>query len=200
MIRRCAVLFYTFAMLFCGVASIVIPSIKRKFLVEFLHVVVAIGLGKNRCSSDAEVLAIALHDGLVRNKASLPIRERVTVGIFIEGFLVRVEAVAVYDEMLWAHLECIDGSVHGCDACAEDVHLVNLLWSDDAHSPRYGIALNLLAQTIALLRCELLGVVEHFVVIVGRQDDRRRIHAACKTASASFVTSCLHNVRLEKWR
>ena len=47
MIRGEAVGFDAFAVLFGGIASVVIPAVMGIFLVELLHIVVAVSLGKD---------------------------------------------------------------------------------------------------------------------------------------------------------
>ena len=47
MVRGEAVGFDAFAVLFGGIASVVVPAVMGIFLVELLHIVVAVSLGKD---------------------------------------------------------------------------------------------------------------------------------------------------------
>jgi len=181
-VRRGAMLLDALAVLLGGIAGIVVPTIVRILLVEFLHVVVAVGLGEDGGGCDGEVFAIAFHDGGMGQGMTL----LGTVRVFIVG----VESVAVDDEGFGTNGKGIDGSVHGCDAGTEDVHLVDFGCSHNAQCPGYGIALDFLAECIALVGCELLGVVQTWVLVVFGQDDGGCIDATSKTTSPCFVTTC----------
>ena len=50
-----------------GIALVAGPTVLRVFLVELSHEFVTVGLGQNRCGSNAQHLAVALNDGRVRN-------------------------------------------------------------------------------------------------------------------------------------
>ena len=181
MIGRSAMQAYALTMFLGRIAGIAVPPIVRVLLMEFRHIVVAVSLGKYRRRSDGEVFAIALDDRRVRK------------------VVVFVESVAVDDERLRTHLQLVDSTVHGGDAGTEDVHLVDFLRTDDTHSPCYGVALNLLTQHIALLRCELFGVVQEVVMIVLGQNHGCRIDTASQTSASSLVASCLHEVFIIIW-
>ena len=89
-VRRGAMFLDALSVLLGGIAGIVVPTVVRVLLVELLHVVVTIGLGKDGGGSDGEILAIAFHDGGVRKgMAQLSI-----VAVFVIG----VESVAIDDE------------------------------------------------------------------------------------------------------
>ena len=161
-----------------GVAGVVVPSVEGKLLVEPHHAVVAVGLGEDGGGGDGEVGGVALDDAVVGNDLSVALR--VVVGI---------EAVAVDDEVVGTHGELVDGTVHGGDAGTQDVHLVNLLVRDDAHGPTDGIALNLLAQLVALSGRQLLRVVQQGVLIVGSQNHGGGIHRSGQTATPGLVAA-----------
>ena len=105
------------AVLECGVARIVIPTIVWVLLVKGVHVVVTIGLCQDRGGSDGEIFAIALDDGLMG---------QITIGL---------EAVAIDDDKLWANLELVEGTMHSEDGCVEDIYLVDLLGCDHPNCP-----------------------------------------------------------------
>ena len=67
MVRAQAMNAYCFAMKRCAVAFIIAPAIMRIFVMELLHVFVAVSFGKYACSSYRGVNAIAFNDALVRN-------------------------------------------------------------------------------------------------------------------------------------
>ena len=185
-----AMLLDALAVLFGGIAGVVVPAVVRVLLVELLHVVVAISLGKDGGSSDGKILAIAFHDGGVGQGMT----QLVTVAVFV----ISVESVAVDDEGFGAHGKGIDGSVHGCDAGTKDVHLVDFGCGHDAQCPGNGIALDFLAERIALVGGELLGVVQTWVLVVFGQDDGGCIDATCKTTSPCFVATCFDELFMIK--
>ena len=186
MVGRGAMLLDALAVLLGGIAGIVVPAVVRVLLVEFLHVVVAIGLGKDGGCSDGKILAIAFHDGGVGQGMAL----LSTVAVFVIG----VESVAVDDEGFGAHGQGIDGSVHGGDAGTEDVHLVDFGCGHDAQCPGNGVALDFLAERIALLGGELLGVVQQWILVVFRKDDGCGIDTAGEASTSRFVATCLDEV------
>ena len=62
---------------------------------------------------------------------------------------------------------------------------------NDTHGPCQCVALDNFAQLVPPFLAELLGVVEYFVVLIGRQDDGGRIHRPGQTAASGFVTAGL---------
>ena len=89
-----------------GIAFIPVPAVGRVFLMYPVHVVVTISLGKDGCCGYREILAVALYYSGVGQ-----------VPVFFE-------TVSVDKEMLRAHGESVDGSVHSEDGGVEDVDLV----------------------------------------------------------------------------
>ena len=142
---------------------------------ETLHVVVAVGLGQDGSRRYGYVFAVALHHRDVR---------RVAIGR---------EAVAVDEQMLRTHAQSVDGAVHGQDGGAQDVYLVNLGGRHHAHGPGHGLALDDLAQGVAPVLAELLGVVEQLVAEVRRQDDGCGIDRPGQTSSPGLVASGLNH-------
>ena len=67
-----------------------------------------------------------------------------------------IESVAINDECFRAQFQCIDGTVHSCDAGPQDIHFVNLTSCNHSNGPCQGIALYLTAQCITLPCRELL--------------------------------------------
>ena len=171
MIGRNSECFDGLTVLFGGVSLVAKPVVLRILLGQLVHIVVTIGLGKDRGCRDGEELAITLDNGRMR---------KVTI---------RFEAVAVDNDGFRAHLKLVEGPMHGQDRGIENVDAVNLLRSDDTYGPSHRIALNDLAQLIALTLSQLFGVVEQFVVLIGGQDDSRSIDAACQTASTRLVAA-----------
>ena len=131
------------------IALVGIPMILRVLLVQGKHTLIAVCLGQYAGCCYAHVLAIPLHDGGVRY---IPIR---------------LEAIAVHDNLLGANRQLVKGSMHGQYAGIEDIDLVYLLIVHNTHCPRNGIPLNDAAQLVTLLPTKLLGVVEQIIVIVG---------------------------------
>ena len=110
---------------------------------------------------------------------------------------VGLEAVAVDNDGLGAHGEGIEGAVHGEYAGVEYVQAVYLLGRHHAQGPSYGVGLDDAAQGVTPAGRELLGVVELVVVVVGRQDDRRCVHAAGKAAATGFVAAGFNEAGVE---
>ena len=63
MIRRDTILTDGITMLLGGIAFVRQPVVLRIFLCQTVHIVVTVGLGKNACSSNRKVFAVALHNG-----------------------------------------------------------------------------------------------------------------------------------------
>jgi hypothetical protein len=81
----------------------------------------------------------------------------------------------------------------------ENVYLVYLLRRTHADSPRDGIAFYLSTKLIANLLAELLGIVEHLVMIVRGQYDSGSIDTTGKASATSLVTTGLDNSFLIIW-
>ena len=103
--------------------------------------------------------------------------------------MIGFEAVAVDDDGFRTDGELVEGTMHRKDRGVEDVDLVDFFWRNDAYRPRHSIAFNLLAQQIPFLLGQLLGVVEHLVLIVFRQDNSSRKDAACQTTASSLIAT-----------
>ena len=112
---------------------------------------------------------------------------------------VGLEAVAVNDDFLRPHLQLVQRTVHGQNACIEDVYLVYLVIVHDAHRPCQRFALDDGAQLVAALLAQLLRVIEQVVVVIGREDDCRCIDRPGQTASAGLVTTGLYDSFLIIW-
>ena len=167
MIRSDAVLSDGIAMFLGGIAFVRLPVVLRVFLGQAVHVVVTIGLGKYRSGSNAQVFAVALDDGGVWD----------VDGITIDHGTVGLESVAVNDDVLRAHLQLIQGTMHGQYGGIEDIDFVYFLRSDDTHRPRYGITLNDVTQLLTALVRQLFGVVQLLILIVFREDYGSSIYA-----------------------
>ena len=174
MIWGYAVLLDGLAMLPGGITLVATPVVLRIFLGKTVHIVVTIGLGEDAGSCYGEILAVALYY------------------CGVGQVMIWLEAIAVYYDCLGTHAQGIEGSVHGEDAGIEDVYLVDFPGSDNAKSPGYGIALDYLAQGIAPLLGELLGVVEVGIAVVGREDDGSGIDTAGKTTSTGLIATSLY--------
>ena len=146
MVRGDAILADGLTMLLRGIAFVREPVILGVFLGETVHVVITVGLGEDRSGSDGEVLAVAFDDSGMGDVGG-NITNHGTVG---------TKAVTVDDDGLRTDGELIEGPVHGEDGGIEDIDLVNLLRRDDAHGPRYRIALDDLPQLITALLRQLL--------------------------------------------
>jgi len=159
------------AVLTGGVACVVLPAVLGVLLGEVVHVVVAIGLGEDAGCGDGEVFGVAFYDGLVGE---------VVVGL---------EAVAVDDEGLGTEGELVECAVHGEDAGAQDVDLVDFFGGDDSYGPVEGVVLDFGAEVVTLCGGELFGVVEAWVLVVFGEDDGCGIDASCEAAASGFVAT-----------
>ena len=68
-VGRASVLADAFAMLRCGIARIVVPTIERELFVKFLHIVVAVSFGQDRGGCYRLIFPIAFDDSLVWRSA-----------------------------------------------------------------------------------------------------------------------------------
>ena len=138
MIGRCAVLSYCLPMSGSRVAFVAIPMIDRIFCVKFLHAVVPVGLCQDACSRNTHVLSVAFDDGCVRQ------------------IVVWLEAIAINNNFLWSQFKPVEGTMHGENACSQDVDAVYLFVTHDAYCPSQRFALDDLSKCITLLLAELL--------------------------------------------
>ena len=106
--------------------------------------------------------------------------------------MVGLEAVAVNNDGFRAYLQLVQGSVHGKDGGVKYVDMIYLLRGNNSHRPCHSIALDNLAQLLATLVRQLLGVVEFVVLIAFGEDNGSSIHTACQTATSCFITACLN--------
>ena len=189
---RDAVLADGFAMLARGIPHVVLPVVLGILLCQVEHILVAMGLGEDAGSGDGLVFGVALHDAGVGESKTLP-------APLFRGELwgVGLEAVAIDDDGFGSHDELVESAMHGEEGGAEDVDAVDLLGGNNAHCPGEGIVLNLLAQFVALLGGELLGVVEGRIVVVGGQDDGGSIDASSQATTACLVAAGLNFIFVE---
>lgn len=176
-----AVLLDSLPMLLRGIALVAMPVVLGIFLGKTVHIVVTICLGKNAGGSYGEIFAVTFYYCGVRE------------------IVIWLEAIAIYYDCLGTHAKAVKGTVHGEDTGIEDVYLVDFLGSDNADSPSYGIALDYLAQGIAPLLGELLGVVEVGIAVVGREDDSGCIYTASKTTAASLIAAGFYHGGVIIW-
>ena len=95
---RYAVLADGLAVRLCGVAFVAVPAVLGVSRGKVSHVIVAEGLGEDACCGYRKILTVALHNGR-EGQDSL-----------------WLEAVAVNYHCLRAHLQSVQGTVHGKDA------------------------------------------------------------------------------------
>ena len=88
--------------------------------------------------------------------------------------------------------------MHSQDAGTQNVDAVNLLIADDAYGPCRRLVLDDVAQGIALLFAELLGVVQQVVAEVGRQDDGCGKDGSCQAAASGLVAAGLDDAVMVK--
>ncbi len=189
-----AILFYCLTVLRRRVALVGEPVVLGVLGSEGVHEVVTIGLGEDACRCYGEIFAVALDDCGVRQGLAVVEQGQVLVAVYgamVNRGIIGVEAVAVYYQCLGRHLQLVYGSVHGEVGGMEDVYPVYLLSCTHSHRPRYGIALYLLSQLVALFLRQLFGVVEHLVVVVGGQNDGSGIHWTSKATPARLVATSL---------
>ena len=202
MVRRNAVLFYCLTVFDCGVALVREPVILRILSSEGIHKIITISLGKDACRCYGEVFAIALHYRGMRQGVAVIKQGHVLIavnGAMIDGRIIGVETVAIYYQCLWLHLQLVYRPVHSEVGCMENVYLVYLLRRTDAHSPRYGITLYFFTQLISSLLRQLLGVVQHFVMIIVRQDYGCCKHRTSKASPTRLVAASLNLPSIIMW-
>ena len=128
-------------MCFSGISLVFLPSINRILCIYGIHIVVAIGFGKNGGGSDREVFAISFYYRHMR------------------CVVIRFETVSVHDNMLWSHFKLIQCSMHGEERGIQDIYLVYFFSTHYAHCPCHSLFLDDRSQLIALMLSELLRVV-----------------------------------------
>ena len=179
MIGRQAMLLDACAMLGRGIALVMLPVVVGVLLVQAVHIVVAVGLGQDGGRCDVHQFAIALNHRLVGC---------VAIGL---------ELITIDNNVLGAYLQPVQRAVHGQDRGVEDIDLINLLGRHDAECPRHRIALDILAQGIALLLGQLLRVIEQGMRVVSWEYHRRRIHITRQATTTRLIAARLHKFGME---
>ena len=118
-----------------------------------VHIIIAIGLGKNGGSRNGKIFAITFYNGRMRQ------------------FPVFLKAVSVDEQMLRTQLQPVDSTMHGEKRGVQDVYLINFLRRDNSHRPRQSLFFYNFTQGIPLLFGKLFGVVQQFVLEVFGQDN-----------------------------
>ena len=132
MVGRGAVLGNTLPVFLCRVSCVMVPPVVGVLCMKRFHVIVAIGLCKNRCGSYSEIFAVTLDDCGMRQ-------------IMVAG-----KPVSVDNQCLRSYLQCIDGTVHSQDARPKYVQFVDFLCCHYSQCPTDGIAFYLVAKGIPL--------------------------------------------------
>lgn len=159
-----------------GIGGILVPAVLGEFFVQCEHVLIAMGFGEDAGGCDGFVLAIAFDDAMVRQ------------------LLVFVESVAVYQQLLRANFQAIDGAVHGQKRGVEDVDFVYLLMRGGANAPCKGFGLYDLPELVAMTLAKLFGIVEQRVTKTRGQNNCGSIHRACEASTAGFITASFNGV------
>ena len=167
---------YGLAVLLGGVTRIALPSIVGIVCGEGGHKVIAEGLGQDRCCGYVCKACISLHLAAERDVES------------------RIETIAVYEQMVGPYGELFYGPLHRLERGFEDVDAVDLLGAHLGNSPRNGIVADVVAHDASLLVAHLLGVVQEWMVVVGRQDYGRRKYGPCQTAAPGLVATRLEAI------
>ena len=169
-----------------GIALVALPIVSRVLERQRVHVVVTIGLGQNAGGGNRLILGVAFHDAGIRQSLSF-------VGQSL-AHAVGIETIAVDDERLGTELQLVDCTVHGQETGVKDVYLIDFIGRDKADGPCQSVAFNLLPKCVATTVGELLAVVECRIIIAGRQNDSRGIHASGETTTPRLVATGLHHL------
>src|SRR5574344_2394014 len=165
---------YSIIMLLCGIAFIVVPTILWVTLVSGIHKVITIRFGQNRSCRNGLIFAITFHNTHIRDVRLI------------------IKTVTVNQQHLWLGGKLFHCKIHCMKGGAQDIGIVNLFVVHLRHCPSQSIAFYLSAQGVTLLFGQLLGVVEHFVVIPYRQNNSSSIDRTCQAASSGFITASFY--------
>ena len=97
------------------------PIVLWVFFCQRIHIIITIGLGKDACCSNCQILAVAFYDGCIRQ------------------ILIGFETVAIHDNCFRTNLELVQGSVHSQDTGVEDIDFIDFFGSNNAQQ---GIVIN----------------------------------------------------------
>ena len=103
-----------------------------------------------------------------------------------------LKAVAIDNDGLRAHCQLVKGTVHGQNGGIQDVDFVYLRRCDDTYGPCHGIALDDIAQLVAPLLGQLLGVIQLRVLVAVWQDNGSSIDTACQATATGLVATSLY--------
>lgn len=129
-----------------SVALVLDPIVLREFVMYFLHVIIAVGLGQYAGRSYGSINPIALDDTLMGNS------------------FIRSEPVAVDQQKPGLWIKLLYGQVHAFKRSFQDVDLVNLAVTQVGNGIGKSVLFNERTQLVALLFCQLLGVINKRVV------------------------------------
>lgn len=121
-----------------GVAFVLGPVVLREFVMYFLHVIIAVGLGQYAGRCNGGIKPIALDDAFMRNP-------------FIRG-----EPVAVDQQEFRLRVELLYGKMHAFKGSFQDVDLVDLAVAKVGNGIGQGVLFNKGAQLVPLLFRQLL--------------------------------------------
>ena len=122
-----------------------IPVIIGKFVMQAIHIVIAICFCKNGCSSDRKIFPIPLDDSRMRYVKVL------------------FKPVAINEQMLRAKFQLIDCPVHGKKRSIKNIYLINFFGRNNSYRPSNSLFLYHLTQCITLLFGELLRIIQQFI-------------------------------------
>ena len=139
-----------------------------------IHIVIPISLRQDRGRCNGKVFTIPLHYGGMRQ------------------ILVFLETITVYQQMFRTHLQLVDSPMHGQERSIQDIDLVNLLGSNDAHRPSHCLTFNDFPKLVTLTLCQLFGIIQQFIMEVRRENDRCCIDRTSQTSTSSLIASCFN--------
>ena len=126
------------------ISHITVPAVLRILLGYFSHEIVTVCFGKDACRSNAGICGVSVNHGL-------EILEAVAAE--------RAEFIAVNEEEIRLRIQPLNGPLHTCNGCPEDIELIYLLGRYCLNGPCNCLLLNDWPQLLASLFRHLFGVV-----------------------------------------
>ena len=164
-----------------GITFVFVPCILRIFGGNAVHKLVAVCLGKYRCSGNAAICGVAFHDTCGRN------------------VVIWLETVSVNEDSFRTYSEAVEGAMHGEYRGVENVDFVDFGGCYHSYAPCQCFLLDYWPKGVTLVFGELFRIVEQRVVeLVGEYDSGSK-HRSGEATAAGFVASGLNSAILKKW-
>ncbi len=154
-------------------------AVLRVALVQLPHMRIAVRFCQNAGRSNSSKTGIAFYKTLVRNAG------------------IRAKTIAIDEEQLRWEIQRFNSAVHSGERGLQNIYLVYLAGTGNAHSPGQRFGFNNGPQQLALRRRKRFAIGEQRMVEARRQNNGRSIYRSGKAAPAGLVHAGFRNGSLK---